>query len=76
MDSNVPLRLDYSAIREIVKEINRKFMLHSDNISFHFDEYAIQITIFPRTGETFICPYGHVDLRLKDAKFDWIEREL
>ena len=70
------LILNKATIKEIVDEIYAKFMLHTDNISFHFEEHAIQITVFPGCDAEFILPGGPVDVRLNidEDRWDYIRR--
>lgn len=63
-----PLTLDHSTIKEIVDGVWRTFMLHSGNISFHFDYHAITIMVHAR--EPFILPHGPVDLRTDGKQFE------
>ena len=59
-----PLVLTNHNIREVVDEIYRKFCLHTENISIHFDRWGIQILVFPHPGAPFILPDGPIDVRL------------
>ena len=69
------LVLTEATIKEIVDEIYAKFMLHTDNISFHFEEYAIQIMVFPGKETEFVLKEP-VDVRLnnEEDRWEWIRR--
>lgn len=65
------LRLTPQTIKEIVNEIEMKFRLHTDNISFHFDENAIHIFVFPSKGHRFELIGDPVDVRLNKDEDRW-----
>ena len=63
MPSPTELLLDDNTIQEIVLAVHEKFVMHTNNISFHFDEYGISIMVF-RDKLPFVLPNGPVDVRL------------
>lgn len=69
------LVLSQDVVKEIMKEVHAKFMLHTENISMHADTHAIIIHVFPRKGEEFILPEGKpVDVRIQRDKFEILGR--
>ena len=64
------LVLDTRSIKEIVEEIYSKFLLHTDNISFHFEEHAIQIIVYPGQDTKLILE-NPVDVRLNKDEDRW-----
>jgi len=69
--SKIDLLLDRRTIQDIVDEIYRKFLLNTDNISFHFEEHAIHIIVYPGKHTHFHLPGGPVDVRLNNDTDRW-----
>ena len=63
-----PLVIDRQVALEILDEIERIFILHTRNITVHFDEYGIQVTVFPQVGRPFVLPEGPFDIRLHNGE--------
>ena len=76
MTEKINLILSPSTIREIVEEVYSKFMLHTENISFHFEEHAIHIIVYPGRETQFILEGDPVDVRLDNTehRWEWIRR--
>lgn len=71
------LVLDEATIKEIVQKIHSMFLMNTNNISVHFEEYAIQINVYPGTDTKFILTGEPVDVRLNsdDDRWEYIGRK-
>lgn len=65
------LILTESTIRDVVKGVHSKFILHTDDLSFHFDNDLIRISIRPGSGVHFILEGDPVDVRLSNSEDRW-----
>jgi len=74
--SKIDLLLDKRTIKDLVNEVYMKFQPYTDNVSFHFEEHAIQIIVYPGRHTRFHLPDGPVDVRLNnDAdRWDYVRR--
>lgn len=73
--SNGGLLLDDHAIREIVNDVSRKFILETRNISFHFDRWGISIVIHAE-DRPFNLPHGPVDVRVHGSEIAMSNRDI
>ena len=76
MSQHTDLVLDHQTMKDIVEEVYRKFQLHTDKMSFHFEAHAIHIIVYPGVDSHFLLPNGPQDIRLDQAgqRWEWIGR--
>lgn len=65
-----PLVCDIRTAKEIIREIHRLFLIHTDNITMTASPFALQILVIPRPGEEIELPDGELVFSLKKDKFE------
>lgn len=65
-----PLVLDVRTAKEILREVHRLFLIHTDNITLSASPYALQILVMPRGGEEIMLPDGELVFSIKKDKFE------
>ncbi len=69
-----PLVLDNNTAKEILREIHRLFLLHTENITLSASPYALQILVMPKANEEIILPDGEFVFSLQKDKFEILGR--
>ena len=69
-----PLVLDTRTAHEILREVHRLFLLHTENITLSASPYALQILIMPRAHEEIVLPDGEFVFSLQKDKFEILGR--
>jgi len=69
-----PLVVDTRTAHEILQEVHRLFLLHTENITLSVSPYALQILVMPKVNEEIILPDGDLVFSLQKDKFKILGR--